>query len=248
MGYGAGMKSRTDRRLALDPMNVDLGDPDQLAAFVARYGLAPARRAYQLPDPRPDEGDDLLFEREEELPSGGRIRHLRAMHFEHPAAHFDEILRGLLLFAHLRSTAKPSQSSACASSFFVSRPSLLPLRPAARQKTCVRWRGTLAVMRGERHPDLGAFAAGRDQRQLYARDTRLSGDAPLRFIREGEAERLRAECRAGDLICPVPGCADPRYTTAGGTKRDHFRHRSLAGGVHAPIAARPLPLTVAMDA
>lgn len=89
-------------------------------------------------------------------------------------------------------------------------------------------------MRGERHPDLGAFAAGRDQRQLYARDTRLSGDAPLRFIREGEAERLRAECRAGDLICPVPGCADPRYTTAGGTKRDHFRHRSLAGGVHAP--------------
>lgn len=85
-----------------------------------------------------------------------------------------------------------------------------------------------------RHPELAAFASGRDQRQLHARDTRLSATSPLRFMREGEAERLRAECRAGDLICPVPGCVDPRYTTVGGMRRDHFRHLSLAGGVHAP--------------
>lgn len=53
-------------------------------------------------------------------------------------------------------------------------------------------------------------------------------------MREGEAERLRADCRAGDLICPVPDCADPRYTTVGGSKRDHFRHLNLANGVHSP--------------
>lgn len=85
-----------------------------------------------------------------------------------------------------------------------------------------------------RHAQLPDFAATRDRRQLYARDTRLSADAPLRFIREGEAERLRAECRSGILVCPVPDCADPRYTTASGTKRDHFRHLSLVAGVHAP--------------
>lgn len=89
-------------------------------------------------------------------------------------------------------------------------------------------------MSGARHPDLSEFAARREQRQLYARDTRLSGDASLRFIREGEAERLRTECRAGIYICPVPGCTDPRYTTVGGTRRDHFRHMAMTGGVHAP--------------
>lgn len=89
-------------------------------------------------------------------------------------------------------------------------------------------------MTGGRHGGLSDFAAVRDRRQLYARDTRLSAAAPHRFIREGEAERLRADCRAGLLTCPVPDCADPRYTTAGGAKRDHFRHLSLASGIHAP--------------
>ena len=89
-------------------------------------------------------------------------------------------------------------------------------------------------MNGRRHRGLSDFTAGRERRQLHARDTRQSADAPHRFIREGEAERLRADCRAGILICPVPDCADPRYTTVGGAKRDHFRHLSLAGGVHAP--------------
>lgn len=65
-----------------------------------------------------------------------------------------------------------------------------------------------------------------ERRQLYARDTRKGDDAPLVYIREGEADALRPDCRAGHLICPIPGCKDPRYTTKGGSKRDHFAHLS----------------------
>lgn len=51
------------------------------------------------------------------------------------------------------------------------------------------------------------------------------------------AERLRAECRVGIYICPVPGCTDSRYTTVGGSRPKSVlviagvsrpsRHRSL---------------------
>src|SRR5438270_12898665 len=48
--------------------------------------------------------------------------------------------------------------------------------------------------------------AGRrpEARQLFARDLRLPQDAPLVFIEIGAAGRLRAECAAGHLVCPVP--------------------------------------------
>jgi hypothetical protein len=87
--------------MALDLLEIDISDADELAAFVARHALAPARRAHGLPEPAIDEGDDFLFEPAEPLPGGGRIRQMRPAVLEHPAAHFDPLIRGLLLFGHL---------------------------------------------------------------------------------------------------------------------------------------------------
>jgi hypothetical protein len=72
-------------------------------------------------------------------------------------------------------------------------------------------------------------------RQLFARDRRLPDDAPLVFIEIGGAGRLRDACAAGHLVCPVPGCPDPRLITRGGSRRDHFAHRHVVDATtHAP--------------
>jgi len=72
-------------------------------------------------------------------------------------------------------------------------------------------------------------------RQLFARDRRLEHDAPLVFLEIGAAQQLRADCHAGHLVCPVPGCPDPRLITRGGSRRDHFAHRHAADTLsHAP--------------
>jgi len=79
--------------------------------------------------------------------------------------------------------------------------------------------------------------AGRrpELRQLFARDQRLAHDAPLVFLEIGAARQLRADCHAGHLVCPVPGCPDPRLITRGGSRRDHFAHRHAADTLaHAP--------------
>jgi hypothetical protein len=90
---------------------------------------------------------------------------------------------------------------------------------------------TSAGARSARHR-----AARRSElRQLFARDRRLDQDAPLVFIEIGAAPRLRADCHAGHLVCPFPGCADPRLITRGGSRRDHFAHRHAADThTHAP--------------
>lgn len=95
------MTRQFDRRLALDLLHLDISSPDELAAFVARHAMAPARRTHGLPEPTIDESDDFLFEPAGLLPGGGRIRHTRRAVLEHPAAHFDPLIRGLLLFGHL---------------------------------------------------------------------------------------------------------------------------------------------------
>ena len=80
-------------------------------------------------------------------------------------------------------------------------------------------------------------AAGRrpEVRQLFARDRRFPDDAPLVFIEIGAAGRLRAECAAGHLVCPLPDCPDPRLITRGGSRRDHFAHRHIVDAtIHAP--------------
>ncbi len=77
-----------------------------------------------------------------------------------------------------------------------------------------------------------------DTRQVYARDTRASRKAPLVFMPEGEARRFWRAAREGRLICPVPGCPDPRLTTRhGDDRRDHFVHRQAPGLRHADFPA-----------
>lgn len=73
-----------------------------------------------------------------------------------------------------------------------------------------------------------------ERRQLWARDLRLPADAPLTYLEEGAASELRADCKAGHLICPVPECPLPRISTRAGSRRDHFFHVARTGVSHAP--------------
>lgn len=82
-----------------------------------------------------------------------------------------------------------------------------------------------------RHPE-AIWPDSVERRQLWALDIRLPTDAPLVKIERGERDRYRADCLAGDLICPIPDCADRRLIARGASRRDHFAHRS--GGGHGP--------------
>jgi hypothetical protein len=76
-----------------------------------------------------------------------------------------------------------------------------------------------------------SFWDGADARQLFALDT-LSPDHVLVYIEEGEAEQLRAAAKSGKLVCPVPGCPNPGFTTVGGSRRHHFRHLTKGARSH----------------
>lgn len=68
--------------------------------------------------------------------------------------------------------------------------------------------------------------------QVFARDTHAPPEAPLVRLQRGQADLLRPLTRSGQLICPIDGCADPRLTTRGGSRRDHFAHRHRSGPEH----------------
>ncbi|MGN6686932.1 MAG: competence protein CoiA [Actinomycetales bacterium] len=68
-------------------------------------------------------------------------------------------------------------------------------------------------------------------RQLFARDTTAPG-LELVFLERGQADAVRPRCKTGELQCPVEDCPAPRFTTSGGTRRDHFRHLPNTSVVH----------------
>lgn len=84
-----------------------------------------------------------------------------------------------------------------------------------------------ATTRAGRHPQRAAGA------QVFARDVRLPVGAALTYLERGGADRLRADTRAGHLLCPLAECDDPRLSVRAGSRRDHFAHRPGAGG-HGP--------------
>lgn len=72
-----------------------------------------------------------------------------------------------------------------------------------------------------------------ERRQVWARDLRPDAPEMFFYLTRGSAGAVRPLARAGVLVCPVPDCPDPRFTTRGGSRRDHFAHMGHAGG-HAP--------------
>jgi hypothetical protein len=81
------------------------------------------------------------------------------------------------------------------------------------------------------HDRTELFAFHGELRQVYARDLRESaGD--LVYLEDGQALALRPDCRVGHLVCPIPDCTDPRYTTVSGSRRHHFRHAGEGAGGH----------------
>lgn len=73
-----------------------------------------------------------------------------------------------------------------------------------------------------------------ERRQLWARDLRLPPEAPLTYLEAGAAAKLRADCQAGYLVCPIPDCRSPRLSTRSGSRRDHFFHVARTGVSHVP--------------
>jgi len=95
-------------------------------------------------------------------------------------------------------------------------------------ETSIGTPGRARVVRsGRRHPEVPIA-------QVFARDVRLEQGAPLVFLAPGQADSLRADARAGHLVCPLGDCRDNRFIVYGGTeRRHHFKHRGGAGH-HAP--------------
>lgn len=86
-------------RLWLSIYLADLRDPAAVTRIVSDHCLAPAREAWGLPLPKADEGDGAFFY--EEVVNGSRVQMMREHSLLISAAHFEPVLRGLLLFGWL---------------------------------------------------------------------------------------------------------------------------------------------------
>jgi hypothetical protein len=88
------------RRLWLSLHFADLSDVESLTRLVADLCVAPARVAWGLAEPRPEERDDFLFT-DLGFVDGVQHRAMRQHHRITSAAHFGPVLNGLLLFGWL---------------------------------------------------------------------------------------------------------------------------------------------------
>lgn len=77
--------------------------------------------------------------------------------------------------------------------------------------------------------ELRRFLGGNETRQLFALDRRSGRIVELR---EGRARELRPDCHAGHLVCPIESCENRAFTTVGGSRRHHFRHRVPGARAH----------------
>jgi hypothetical protein len=91
------MTTDADRSLALDLAMLDLDDPAAFVGFLASNTIAPARRLYGMPTPRPGETVDLL----DEARRAFARREPTKFGFETSSALFDRFMRGHVLFARL---------------------------------------------------------------------------------------------------------------------------------------------------
>ena len=85
-----------------------------------------------------------------------------------------------------------------------------------------------------RHRDF--FAEAGDVRQVWAR--RVSQRRPAVFFlpEGGVTDEIRRQCTAGELVCPMADCPDPRFIARGrDVRRHHFAHR-VAHVKHATAA------------
>jgi hypothetical protein len=84
-------------RLWLSLFLADLADPAAVTRLAVDHCLAPARAAWGLPAPVAGEGDSAFFFEIEPI-NGVRAQQMREHYLRVSAAHFDPVVRGLLLF------------------------------------------------------------------------------------------------------------------------------------------------------
>ena len=77
------------------------------------------------------------------------------------------------------------------------------------------------------------FGREGEVRQVWARRR----DGTLFYLDDGAVDdEVRAAAHAGQLICPYPGCPDPRFIARGGGKRRHHFAHKVAGQEHRSTA------------
>lgn len=77
------------------------------------------------------------------------------------------------------------------------------------------------------------FGRKGEVRQVWAR----RGDATLFYLDDGAVDdEVRTAAHAGQLICPYPGCPDPRFIARGGRERRHHFAHKVAGQDHQSTA------------
>jgi hypothetical protein len=85
-----------------------------------------------------------------------------------------------------------------------------------------------------RHRDF--FAAAGDARQVWARRPDQQPPGVFFLPEGGVTDEIRRQCAAGELVCPMDGCPDPRFIARGGElRRHHFAHH-VAHVKHATAA------------
>ncbi len=85
-----------------------------------------------------------------------------------------------------------------------------------------------------RHRDF--FAAAGDARQLWARRRDQQPPGVFFLPEGGVTDEIRRRCAAGELVCPMADCPDPRFIARGGDiRRHHFAHH-VAHVKHATAA------------
>jgi hypothetical protein len=97
-----------------------------------------------------------------------------------------------------------------------------------------------------RHRDF--FATAGDARQVWAR-RRDQQPPAVSFLPEGGVtDEIRRQCAAGELVCPMADCPDPRFIARGGDlRRHHFAHH-VAHVKHATAAVwRTEAMTMLVD-
>jgi hypothetical protein len=77
------------------------------------------------------------------------------------------------------------------------------------------------------------FGREGEVRQVWAR----RGDGTLFYLADGAVDdEVRAAAHDGQLICPYPGCPDPRFIAKGGSERRHHFAHQVAGQEHRSTA------------
>jgi hypothetical protein len=108
--------------------------------------------------------------------------------------------------------------------------------PDLRAAALTIWRGVREGDGDDRCSSSRFFATAGDARQVWARRRDQQPPGVFFLPEGGVTDEIRRQCAAGELVCPMADCPDPRFIARGGDiRRHHFAHH-VAHVKHATAA------------